>query len=228
MRKPDSGENVAINRFCQQRSRRKLAGQEHSRPISVGRKLLEFGEGRIVPVMYRPFTGEWLYFSRRLNEMVYQMPRIFPHADAGNRLICVTGIGARSFSVLMVDKIPEVQLVANGQCFPLHLYEKLGSDNGLFDQQSGATDAHGYTRRDAITDDALAKFRDRLRQYRFQARHLSLYLRPASRPILPPPLRQQSFQRAAAYPARRQPRSLHRPRLCRTRVRRSTRRLRPR
>ena len=123
-------------------------------------KLLEFGEGRITPTMYRPFTREWLYFSRRLNEMVYQMPQIFPHADAENRLVCVTGVGAQTgFSVLMVDAIPNLHTMDTGQCFPLHLYEKPDSDNSLFGPPSGSTDAHGYTRRDAITDNALAKFR---------------------------------------------------------------------
>ena len=125
-------------------------------------KLLEFDEGWIVPSIYRPFTRQWLHFSRRLNERVYQMPQIFPHADAENRLICVTGIGAKAgFSVMMVAIVPDLNLLAAGaQCFPLHLYEKPDSDDGLFGQQPDATDAHGYTRRDAITDDALAKFRD--------------------------------------------------------------------
>ena len=125
-------------------------------------KLLAFDEGRIVPSIYRPFTRQWLYFSRRLNERVYQMPQIFPHADAENRLICVTGIGAKAgFSVMMVTMVPDLNmLVAGAQCFPLHLYEKPDIDGSLFGQQPDATDAHDYTRRDAITDDALAKFRD--------------------------------------------------------------------
>ena len=110
--------------------------------------------------MYRPFTREWLYFSRRLNEMVYQMPQIFPHADAENRLICVTGVGARSFSVLMVEEIPDLQHTGSrSPMLPPPLIRKADSDDSLFGQPSDATDAHGYTRRDAITDDALAKFR---------------------------------------------------------------------
>lgn len=122
-------------------------------------KQLEFGEGRIAPVMYRPFTREWLYFCRRLNEVASQMLPIFPHAAADNQLICVTGVGARAgFSVIMVDTIPDYEVVEKGQCFPLHLYEKFDSDGDLFGQQPDTTDAHGYIRRDAITDDALAKF----------------------------------------------------------------------
>ncbi len=121
-------------------------------------KQLQFDEGRIAPITYRPFTRQGLYFSRRLNERVYQIPQIFPHADAENRLICVTGIGARAgFSVMMVDAIPNLHTMDSGQCLPLYLYEKPANDAGLFGQQS---DAHGYTRRAAITDDALAKFRD--------------------------------------------------------------------
>ena len=121
---------------------------------------INFDERRIVPSIYRPFTRQWLYFSSSVNDRLGQMPQIFPHMDAENRIICVTGVGARAgFSVIMVDTIPDYEVAEKGQCFPLHLYEKSDSDGGLFGQQSDTTDAHGYTRRDAITDDALAKFR---------------------------------------------------------------------
>ena len=119
-------------------------------------KPLYFSEGRIAGSVYRPFTRQWLYFSRRLNEMVYQIPQIFPHEDAENRLICVTGVGAGGvFSALMVDSVPNLHTMDTGQCFPLYLYEKPG-DGSLFDQEK--TDRHGYVRRDAITEDALLMF----------------------------------------------------------------------
>ena len=157
--KPGSGKDV-INRFINN-DPQKISWSENLKADLARGKLLKFDGERIALSIYRPFTRQCLYFSRRLNERVYQVPQIFPHADAKNRLICVTGIGARAgFSVLMVDKIPELQLVGNGQCFPFHLYEKPDSDGGLFGQQPSATDSHGYTCRDAITDDALAKFRD--------------------------------------------------------------------
>ena len=157
--KPGSGKDV-INRFINNDPKKISWTGNLKADLSRG-KLLEFGEGRITPSIYRPFTRQWLHFSRRLNERVYQMPQIFPHADAKNRLICMTGMGASaSFSVLMVDEIPDYNMLeAGAQCFPLHLYEKPDSDNSLFGPPSGSTDAHGYTRRDSITDDALAKFR---------------------------------------------------------------------
>ena len=94
--KPGSGKDV-INRFINNDPKKISWTRALKADFSRG-KLLEFGEGRIVPAMYRPFTREWLYFSRRLNEMVYQMPRIFPHDAAENRLICATGVGAQTFS----------------------------------------------------------------------------------------------------------------------------------
>ena len=121
---------------------------------------INFDDGRIVPSIYRLFTRQWLYFSSSVNHRIGQMPQIFPHADAKNRLICVTGIGARAgFSVMMIDAIPNLHTMDSGQCFPFYLYKEPANDDGLFGQQPDATDAHGYTRRDAITDDALSRFR---------------------------------------------------------------------
>ncbi|HQP38590.1 MAG TPA: N-6 DNA methylase, partial [Polyangiaceae bacterium] len=50
---------------------------------------LAFDRSRIVTGLYRPFTKQWLYFDRKLNEMVYQMPRIFPSVEAHNVVIMV-------------------------------------------------------------------------------------------------------------------------------------------
>ena len=107
--------------------------------------------------IYRPFQPQWQYFDRRLNEMVYQMPRIFPDADAENRVIQVSGIGARAgFSALMSKVLPNLHNVDSGQCFPLYLYEDAQPEDGLF--AVAETDGSRLTRRDAITDIGLAHF----------------------------------------------------------------------
>ena len=73
----------------------------------------------------------------------------------------MTGMGASaSFSVLMVDEIVDYNMLeAGSQCFPLYLYDKPEAEGSFLDLFDSETDAHGYTRRDAITNDALAKFR---------------------------------------------------------------------
>ncbi|AUR06713.1 DEAD/DEAH box helicase [Phaeobacter inhibens] len=120
-------------------------------------KSLEFDEEGIRPAIYRPFQSQWQYFNRRLNERVYQMPRIFPDVDAQNLVIQASGTGVRAgFSVLMSNALPSYDLVEKGQCFPLFLYEETQADVGLF--AASGDQAGGITRRDAITDEGLAHF----------------------------------------------------------------------
>ncbi|RQW27269.1 DEAD/DEAH box helicase [Rhodobacteraceae bacterium CH30] len=111
--------------------------------------------------LYRPFTRQWLYYGRSLNERVYQMPRIFPDAKVSNRMIVIkqrwNGDGQLA---LMVDRIMELQTDGGTQCFPLYLYdtaEPAAADTDLFSVPAAST-LPSYTRRDAITDEGLAHF----------------------------------------------------------------------
>jgi len=111
----------------------------------------------IVRSLYRPFTKQWLYFNRRFNEMVYQMPRIFPHAKAENLLIMVKQRPAEGSQLaLMVNCPPELQSDGGTQCFPLYLYDEAAqaSKDDLFAEPVES----GLRRRDAITDAGLAHF----------------------------------------------------------------------
>ncbi|PHR95345.1 MAG: damage-inducible protein [Oceanobacter sp.] len=114
----------------------------------------------IVTGLYRPFTKQWLYFNRRFNEMVYQMPRIFPDINAENRCITVSAPGfTTGFCALMSDIPPELCLAAmkgGTQCFPLYLYDDAAqtSADDLFAEQVDSS----LRRRDAITDAGLAHF----------------------------------------------------------------------
>ena len=100
--------------------------------------------------MYRPFCKEFVYFDHDLNEMTYQIPRLFPTADAANLVICVPGLGTKkAFMPLIADKIPDLGLVGSVQCFPLYWHEKVAPDGmSLFDQGK----KKGLVRHDGITD----------------------------------------------------------------------------
>lgn len=113
----------------------------------------------IVPSLYRPFTKQWLYFNRRFNEMVYQMPRFFSSAESDNLVIGVSAAGEKvGFSALISRHVPSLHFVdiEGSQCFPLFLYDEIAqaSKDDLFAEPVEG----GLRRRDAITDSGLAHF----------------------------------------------------------------------
>ena len=121
-----------------------------------------FSAENIVQSSYRPFSKQWLYFSRQFNEIVGQMLHIFPESKVKNRVICVTGLGeSKGFTPLMSDVIPNLHFVAGSQCFPLYLYETEDSkEDGLFQKQNKkrAAKTNDQNKRYALTDAGLEHF----------------------------------------------------------------------
>ena len=122
-------------------------------------KDLEFSEGEILQSAYRPFSKQWMYYGRRLNERVYQMPQIFPNGEARNKVICVTGVGATAeFSTLIVNAIPNLHTLDSGQCFPLYLYERIETSKHS-DLFSIGAEQPEHRMCDGISDAGLEHFR---------------------------------------------------------------------
>ena len=115
-----------------------------STKISWGRSMLqahdkhrktEFECSHVCTATYRPFCKQYLYFDRLWNDMVYQIPRLFPTPQSKNLVICISGVGVtKEFSCIIVDTIPDLELIGKSQCFPLYWYEKNERDTlSLFD-----------------------------------------------------------------------------------------------
>ncbi|PGH39058.1 MAG: helicase, partial [Candidatus Nephrothrix sp. EaCA] len=105
--------------------------------------------------LYRPFTKVNSYFADNLNQERYQMPKLFPAPALNNILICVSGVGTtKEFSTLITKAVPDLQLLANAQCFPLYYYEK--KDVPKMDFYDGV-EQQDYIRRDAVSDFILDK-----------------------------------------------------------------------
>ena len=133
---------------------------------------LKLNLNNFITALYRPFTKQTLYFNKNLNERRNQMPHIFPNAMVDNRVISVTGMGTpKAFSAVMTNVLPDIQLQANGQCFPLKLYDKnldqdesIATDSLQGDMFSNpqpnkaATNDAEYTVKDGIADAGLAHF----------------------------------------------------------------------
>ncbi|CDC95766.1 putative septum site-determining protein MinC [Alistipes sp. CAG:268] len=107
----------------------------------------QFREG-----LYRPFFKQHLLFYRPLNEMMYQIPTLFPTSNQRNLVICVECIGARrDFTALITDCIPDLHVLEAAQCFPLYWYDDSTADIAdLFSAPQSEMDR--YVRRDGVTD----------------------------------------------------------------------------
>lgn len=142
--------------------RKKISWTHNLKKDLQKNKSLAFDEGELLISAYRPFTKQWMYYGRRLNERVYQMPKIFPNVKAKNRVICVTGTGARSgFSTLMCDALPDLNMFeAGAQSFPFKLYEKTNEPKMKSDTDAlfPAQDDQDYRVQDGISDAALTHF----------------------------------------------------------------------
>jgi len=104
-------------------------------------KIYTYQRHRVIDSLYRPFVGRYLYFSKNLNEMQYQLPDII---RSDNLVIAFSGTGSsKPFSTLATNKVFNHDLLEKTQCLPLYRYDGEGN------------------RRDNITDFALARFRER-------------------------------------------------------------------
>ena len=121
------------------------------------KKPLSFDKQKIRTAIYRPFTKTNFYFDSQLNEVTYQMPKIFSVPNTENLVIAVAGVGSRRFSCLMTDNIPCLDTIEKGQCFPLKLYERQEPGEGLFAKRS-ASDV--YVGSDGISDEGLKYFQN--------------------------------------------------------------------
>jgi predicted helicase len=125
-------------------------------------KPLDFEPLSVTQALYRPFSRQWLYFNRDMNERVYQMPKLFPQAESENLVIQINENYRSGFPALICDAIPDLHCNGDVQAFPLFFYEpkQVDSDSGnleLFEESSARLE---FTRKDCITEYALSSFQD--------------------------------------------------------------------
>ncbi|MCQ9339536.1 DEAD/DEAH box helicase [Corynebacterium phoceense] len=131
---------------------------------------------RVYTSLYRPFFKQRSYFAKELNDMMYQVPSMFPTQHHRNIGIETSGASSPSgWSVLASNAMPDVQLLGNGQFFPRFTWAPVGaSDGGLFGEGASISEGEssmygqvgevvaGYVRKDNITDEIKALYRDAL------------------------------------------------------------------
>ena len=133
--------------------------------LKKGIRAENFSKSFVRPSIYRPFVSQKLYFNKFWINSLYHTPQLFPAMSTENLAICVTGVGAKEFSCLMVNQIPCLDFVEKSQCFPRYIYKPTkepseGLEEDLFATVDKKPSSDGFVKEDAITDEALAHFQE--------------------------------------------------------------------
>ncbi len=120
-------------------------------------KPIDFEENSKRISCYRPFCKQNGYFNVAMNDMTYQLDKLFPTQEHQNQVICISGLGGtKQNTALITNRIPDLNCLDSGtQCFPLYYYEE--------PKTTGQTDIFAssdkYIRKDAISDYILKQAR---------------------------------------------------------------------
>lgn len=121
-------------------------------------------DGIIRPVAYRPFCRKRIMYNKRIIEMPSKWDSIIPDDEHTNLVICISGAPIKkNFSVLMTTTIQDLNFMEHSICFPMYMYDKeekrKDAQMTLFDNPE-EEDTVTYKKRYAISDAALAKFKE--------------------------------------------------------------------
>ena len=97
----------------------------------------KFDDSEFVLSHYRPFFKQHLYFNKMLNNDIGKLKNFLYGQDNGI-FISVTGTGSKNgFSALMSKELPDMQLMFNGQNFPIKIYDdtNISSGDDLFSSE---------------------------------------------------------------------------------------------
>ncbi|MFD0943828.1 DEAD/DEAH box helicase [Savagea faecisuis] len=96
----------------------------------VQNEILDVDLNKVRLSMYRPFTKKWLFYDEDIIERPGQYKDIM---GLENKLIYITGKGAsRDFSALVIDEVPNLDLMEKGQGFLRYIHD----NDGLFKDQT--------------------------------------------------------------------------------------------
>ena len=114
-----------------------------------------FEQKLIRAALYRPFFKQYIYFEEKVFiTRSYKITSFFPKKDSKNLVICIRYKFTGDFSIFVTNITPDVQVIFNGQCFPLFTFEQ--SDNRMI-QKENITDCTLEEYRTYYHDDKISK-----------------------------------------------------------------------
>lgn len=132
-------------------------GRQQKKDAERGKQYC-FSTSSIVPAVYRPFCKRHGYIHRDMNDMLYQIPKLFPTPQHKNLVITIPANGGNKFMPLIANTTCDLHSNGDAQCFPLYWYEERNADAPMLDLGMEA-DAGDYKRNDGISNFGLKQFR---------------------------------------------------------------------
>ena len=131
---------------------------------------------RVFTSLYRPFFKQRNYFAKELIDRQYQLPSMFPTLHHHNIGYVTTSPGdSVPLGTLATNIMPDLHTLATSQYFSRFTWEPVeASDGGLFGEGASISEGEssiygqfgevvaGYVRKDNITDEIKALYRDAL------------------------------------------------------------------
>jgi len=173
--------NLVAEEFISYDSTRFSWARQQKKDIN-NQKKYSFDTKSVQISIYRPFFKQYLYFSLQLNDMVYQIPQLFPTPQLKNLVICIPGPGGKKeFSVIITDCIPDLHLNGDSQCFPLYFYEEIGIKREKNTYQSlletdETEPINKYNKKDGISDYIFKKAKEQYGESRLTKEDIFYYV----------------------------------------------------
>jgi len=97
-------------------------------------KVAKYEDGEIRESLYRPFVKSNLYYSRMLNNSIYQIPKLYPSGKPNLTIVVAAPSDSWAPGAVVTDVTPDLMRGGGVQCFPLKFYDEAASDElSLFD-----------------------------------------------------------------------------------------------
>ncbi len=139
----------------------------------AGNKIISFNASRIMKSLYRPFHVQFAYFHQPVNDMVYQLPKLFPTPHHDNITILLAGPYPNIAGHCVSTKVlPDLNVLTASQNFPRWTWDPIEVPEGELDFGMGASESSepgtegeildGYRRVDNITDEILGIYHEAL------------------------------------------------------------------
>ena len=100
----------------------------------VAHKLHNFDDSALRASMYRPFCAQSVYFAREMNDMIYQLPNLYPSPRHKNIAIIVKQPASpKPFGSLLSCQVPDLNFLGAStgiQLYSLYTWKPLSSTSG--------------------------------------------------------------------------------------------------